>query len=300
MSGKVTEQVIEEIRARVDIVELIGARMTLKKSGATFKGCCPFHHEKTPSFHVNPVRQSYHCFGCGEHGDVFKFLMKQDGLAFMDAVKTLADRVGVAIREETDYNAQNRNLLYAIHAELAAFFQRCLKQTREAEAARAYLSGRKLPDEIVERFGIGYALTTPRDATLQWAKKHGYSPEQLVSAGVLSPPNRPDRPDDYYDRFRGRLMFPICDRQGRVVAFSGRILDAKSHPAKYVNSPETDIFIKSRVLYALDKAAAKIVKHPRREAIICEGQIDVIRCHACGFETAVASQIGRASCRERV
>lgn len=299
MAGKITDQVIEEIRARVDIVELIGARMTLKKSGATFKGCCPFHHEKTPSFHVNPVRQTYHCFGCGEHGDVFKFLEKQDGLAFIDAVKTLADRVGVVLQESTDYNAQNRNLLYAIHAELAAFYQRCLKQTQEAEPARLYLSTRKLTDEVVERFGIGYAPTRPRDAVLQWAKKHNYTPEQLVSAGILSPPNRPDRPDDYFDRFRGRLMFPICDRQGRVVAFSGRILDAHSHPAKYVNSPETDIFTKSRVLYALDKAAAKIVKHPRREAIICEGQIDVIRCHASGFETAVASQ-GTAFTKEHV
>lgn len=299
MSGKVTDQVIEEIRARVDIVELIGARMTLKKSGATFKGCCPFHHEKTPSFHVNPVKQFYHCFGCGEHGDVFTFIMKQDGLTFMDTVRTLADRVGVVIKEDTDYGTQSRNLLYAIHAELAAFYQRCLKQLKEAEPARHYLTSRKLSDEVAERFGIGYAPTRPRDVLVQWAEKKGYAPEQLVAAGILSPPNRPDRPDDYFDRFRGRLMFPICDRQGRVVAFSARILDAKSHPAKYVNSPETEIFTKSRILYALDKAAAKIVKHPRREAIICEGQIDVIRCHACGFETAVASQ-GTAFTKEHV
>jgi len=299
MSGKITDHILEEIRARVDIVELIGARVSLKKSGGSFKGCCPFHHEKTPSFHVNPVKQFYHCFGCGESGDIFTFLMKQDGLAFMDAVRSLADRVGVVIKEDTDYNAQGRNLLYAIHAELATFYQRCLKQTSEAAAARRYLSERKLPDEVVELFGIGYAPSLPRDAILQWAKKYGYTPELLVSAGILTPPNRPDRPDDYYDRFRGRLMFPICDRQGRVVAFSGRILDAKSHPAKYVNSPETEIFTKSRVLYALDKAAAKIVKHPRREAIICEGQIDVIRCHASGFETAVASQ-GTAFTKEHV
>lgn len=299
MGTKITDHVIEEIRARVDIVELIGARMTLKKSGSTFKGCCPFHHEKTPSFNVNPIKQFYHCFGCGEHGDVFTFLMKQDGLTFMDAIRMLADRTGVVIQEDTDYNALNRNLLYAIHAELAAFYQRCLKQTREAEVARTYLSTRKLTDEVIERFGIGYAPTHPRDVTLQWATKHAYTPEQLVSAGILTPPKSPDRPDDYYDRFRGRLMFPICDRQGRVVAFSGRILDVKSHPAKYVNSPETDIFTKSRILYALDKAAAKIVKHPRREAIVCEGQIDVIRCHACGFETAVASQ-GTAFTKEHV
>jgi DNA primase len=299
MSGKITDPVIEEIRARIDIAELIGARVTLKKSGGTFKGCCPFHREKTPSFHVNPVRQRYHCFGCGEDGDIFTFLMKQDGLTFHDAVRTLAERVGVVIRQDVDYSAKNRDLLYAIHAELAAFYQRCLKQTREAAPARHYLERRKLPGEIVERFGIGYAPTAPHDALTQWAKKYGYTPDQLVAAGILSPPNKPDRPDDFYDRFRGRLMFPICDRRGRVVAFSARILDANAHPAKYVNSPETDIFTKSRVLYALDKAAAKIVKHPHREAIVCEGQIDVIRCHACGFETAVASQ-GTSFTKEHV
>ena len=299
MSARMTDPVIEEIRARVDIVEFIGARVTLKKSGSTFKGCCPFHREKTPSFHVNPVKQFYHCFGCGESGDIFTFLMKQDGLTFQDAVRTLAERVGVTITQDVDYNAKGREVLLAIHAELAAFYQRCLAKTREAEPARQYLANRKLPAEIIERFGIGYAPTRPRDVLLQWAKKYGYTPEQLVTAGILSPPNKPDRPDDYYDRFRGRLMFPICDRRGRVVAFSARILDAKSHPAKYVNSPETEIFTKSHVLYALDKAAAKIVKHPHREAIVCEGQIDVIRCHACGFETAVASQ-GTAFTQEHV
>ena len=299
MSTKVTDHVIEEIRARVDIVELIGARMTLKKAGGTFKGCCPFHNEKTPSFNVNPVKQFYHCFGCGEHGDIFTFLMKQDGLSFMDAVRTLAGRVGVVITQEVDYNAQNRNLLYAIHAELAAFYQRCLLQTKEAEIARRYLSSRKLSDEIVALFGIGYAPEHPHDVLLQWAKKYNYTAEQLVAAGILTPPNKPDRPDDYYDRFRGRLMFPICDRQGRVVAFSARLLKDRKNTGKYVNSPETDIFTKSRVLYALDKAASKIVKHPRREAIICEGQIDVIRCHAAGFETAVASQ-GTAFTKEHV
>jgi DNA primase len=299
MSGKFTDSAVEEIRARIDIVEFIGARVTLKRAGAVYKGCCPFHREKTPSFHVNPVRQRYHCFGCGEDGDVFKFLMKQDGLTFMDAVRQLADRAGMALKQDVDYNAQARTQLYALHAELAAFYQRCLGETREAEPARAYLASRGLSDDTVKHFGIGYAPARPRGAIVTWGAKYGYEPDLLVAAGVLVPPKSPDRPDDFYHRFSGRLMFPVCDRQGRVVAFSGRILDPKAHPAKYVNSPETDIFVKSRVLYALDKAAAKIVKHPRREAIICEGQIDVIRCHACGFETAVASQ-GTAFTEEHV
>jgi len=289
MSQRVTDRVIEEIRSRIDIVDLIGSRVTLKRSAGSFKACCPFHKEKTPSFHVNPARQTYHCFGCGAHGDVFKFLMTQDGLGFMDAVRQLAEKAGVTLDVETDYAAEARNALYALHIELAAFYRRCLRQTAEAEIARQYLTGRKLTEEIAERFNIGYAPAGGR-TLLRWGEKHGYTPEAMVAAGVLAPPNSPDRPDDYYDRFRGRLMFPICDVQGRVVAFSGRILDPKAHPAKYVNSPETTIFQKGRILYALDKARTVIVKNPRREAIVCEGQIDVIRCHAAGFEAAVAAQ----------
>ena len=298
MSQRVTDRVLEEIRARTDIVGLINARVPLKRVGGTFKACCPFHKEKTPSFHVNPARQSYHCFGCGEHGDVFKFLMKQDGLAFMDAVRQLADRAGVELAIETDYAAEERNTLLAIHAEAAAFYRRCLLQTPEAATARDYLSSRKLGAEISERFNIGYAPQAP-DTLLRWGDKYGYKPEMLVAAGLLAPPNNPDRPDSYYDRFHGRLIFPICDVQGRVVAFSARVLDPKSHPAKYVNSPETPIFTKSRILYALDKARSSIVKSPRREALVCEGQIDVIRCHSAGFDTAVASQ-GTAFTKEHV
>ncbi|MDD4102692.1 MAG: DNA primase [Kiritimatiellae bacterium] len=299
MSGRITEQVIEEIRARIDIVDLIGARMTLKKAGSAFKGCCPFHHEKTPSFHVNQEKQFYHCFGCGESGDVFTFLMKQDGLSFTDAARLLAERVGVVIEEQHDEKTHVRQLLYAIHTELAAFYQRCLRQTKEAQAAREYLAKRKMSDSLIECFGIGYAPAKPKNSILQWASKHNFTPEQLVSAGVLCPPREQSAPDDFYDRFAGRLMFPICDRPGRVVAFSGRLLAERRNAAKYVNSPETEIFTKSRVLYALDKASSHIVKHPRREAIVCEGQIDVIRCHDSGFNTAVAAQ-GTAFTKEHV
>ena len=298
MGQRVTDRVLEEIRSRTDIVELVNSRVALLRAGSSFKACCPFHKEKTPSFHVNPARQSYHCFGCGVHGDAFKFLMVTDGLGFMEAVQRLAERAGVKLDLETDYAAVERERLHAIHAELAAFYRRCLLQTAEAEAARAYLASRKLGDEVAERFGIGYA---PRgaDVLLRWGAKHGFAAEALVGAGLLAPSNDPGRPDDYYDRFRGRLMFPIADAQGRVVAFSGRILDPKAHPAKYVNSPETPIFVKSRILYALDKARATIVRSPRREALVCEGQIDVIRCHAAGFDTAVASQ-GTAFTRDHV
>jgi len=299
MSAVIDNHIIEEIRARVDIVELIGARIELKKAGSSFMGCCPFHHEKTPSFSVNPVRQYYHCFGCSAHGDVFKFLQEQDGLTFVDAVRLLADRVGVTIEESYDKNADSRKMLLALHAELAAFYQRCLKQTKGAEGARAYLEGRQLDERTIESFGIGFAPSRPRNAVLKWAEKNGRPVAQLIAAGIVAPPREGGRSSDYYDRFQSRLIFPICDTQGRVVAFSARVLEKDAKAAKYVNSPETDIFIKGRVLYGLDKAAAKIVKHPRREAIVCEGQIDVIRCHAAGFETAVASQ-GTAFSKDHV
>ncbi len=299
MSGKITEQVIEEIRARVDIVELIGARVSLKKAGASFKGCCPFHNEKTPSFHVNPAKQFYHCFGCGESGDVFTFLMKQDGLSFTDAARALAERTGVVIEETHDGKDSARKLLYAINTELAAFYQRCLRQTQEAQAARDYLVKRKISEDAVEGFGIGYAPARPKNSILRWAEKHNFTPAQLAAAGVLRAPEGNASSDDFYDRFAGRLMFPIHDRPGRVVAFSGRLLDERRKAAKYVNSHETDIFTKGRVLFALDKASSHIVKHPHREAIICEGQIDVIRCHDSGFNTAVASQ-GTAFTKEHV
>ena len=238
-------QAKEEIRARIDIVDLIGSRIQLKRSGSAWKACCPFHNEKTPSFVVNQERQSYHCFGCGEHGDIFTFLQKQDGMSFVDAVKHLAEKAGVEITERSDPESNLRKRLYALHSELAEFYRRCLLQTKEAAAAREYLQSRKLPAEICEKFTIGYAVRNPSDALMQWAKKHNFTSDELVAGGIILPGKNGG---GYYDRFCGRLMFPIRDAQGRVVAFSGRILDPKAHPAKYINSPETPIFTKGNVL----------------------------------------------------
>ena len=289
MPGRISEQTLEEIRARTDIVELIGSRIPLKRASADFKACCPFHKEKTPSFIVSPARRTFHCFGCGAHGDVFKFLMMSDGMTFVDAVRTLAQRCGVQLDMAEDYEAVARGVLFRINAELAAFYQRCLRQIAEAARARDYLASRKLDGETAERFGIGYA--PDRQGTiLAWAAKHDFSAEQLVTAGVLTPPKEGRRPDDYYDRFHGRLMFPIRHATGQIVGLSGRILDASAKVAKYVNSPETPVFHKGSVLYALDFARKNIIRDSRREALVCEGQIDVIRCHANGFGNAVASQ----------
>ena len=286
----ISDQTIEEIRSRTDIVQVIGERVPLKRAGAAWKACCPFHHEKTPSFHVNPQRQRYHCFGCGEDGDVFKFLVQHDGMTFLDAVRHLAEKCGVEIVEQDDggRNARARRL-YQVNAEAAAFFHRCLLQTAAAAPARAYLEKRSLGPDVVELFELGY--DPEAWGTLdKFAEAHGFTKREMAEAGLGLLPDGAQSASLLRDRFHGRLMFPVKDHQGRVVAFSGRVLDKAASPAKYVNSPETDIFKKARVLYALDKAQRAIANAPHREAIVCEGQIDVIRCHACGFPRAVASE----------
>ncbi len=298
MSAVIDNNTIEEIRARVDIVELIRERIEIKKAGSTFKGRCPFHNEKTPSFTVNPTRQTYKCFGCGAGGDAFKFVMEHDGLTFIEAIRRLADRVGVIIEERHDKFAGKRKMLYSLHADLAEFYHRCLKETAFAAKARMYLDSRMLDSKTIENFTIGYAPPRQKNALPRWAAKTGRELEDLEAAGIALPPR--EGKSEWYDRFQDRLMFPIRDEQGRVVAFSARTYEnGDKRKSKYVNSPETEIFTKGRVLYGLDKAASRIVKHPRREAIICEGQIDVIRCHSCGFETAVASQ-GTAFSKDHV
>ncbi len=286
--ASVDANTLAEIKARIDLADLIHEYgVDVRRVGSALKACCPFHNEKTPSFHITPDKGFYHCFGCGEHGDIFTFVQKFEGLNFVDSVKKLAERAGVTIEERYDPQAKARARLYQIHQELAAFYRRCLLQTREAEGARAYLEARDLMGEIGERFMIGYA-PEGQGVLLQWAQHHGFTPDELVTAGLLAPPRTAN--DNYYDRFRGRITFPICDAQGRVVAFSCRLLKEKKNTGKYVNSPETAIFKKSNVLYALHLARAAIAKATPRRAIVCEGQIDVIRCHACGFNVAIASQ----------
>ena len=289
----ISDATIEDVRERTDIVQVIGDRIPLKRASGGFVACCPFHHEKTPSFHVSPRRQRYHCFGCGEDGDVFKFLMKHDGMAFLDSVKYLAEKCGVEIVESApDPGAARAKRLLQANEEAAAFFRRCLLRMPEAEAARAYLEKRGLSGDVAEKFGLGYDPDRP--GTLDaFARANRFTQAEMVAAGLGTLPEgvAPGTPGvALRDRFHGRLMFPIRDHGGRVVAFSARVLDASKSRAKYVNSPETDVFKKSRVLYALDQAQRSIAASKHREAILCEGQIDVIRCHACGFPRAVASE----------
>jgi len=290
MAGLVPKRTLEEIRFRNDIVEVIGGVLTLKRAGGTFKALCPFHKEKTPSFVVNAQRQIYHCFGCGKGGDVFSFMQEYEGVDFMTAVRMLADRAGIHLEFEDGGDPNQRSekdALFKIHTDIAEFFTRCLEQMKGAQHARDYLHKRDLEGDIARTFGVGYAPDC-WDGAIRWARKHKVKLELMEKAGLILRRDPDDVSAGYYDRFRDRLMFPICDIQGRVIGFSGRALSDDVRGAKYINSPETPLFRKSRVLYALDKGRRAMVD--KREAIICEGQIDVIRCHQAGFATAGASQ----------
>lgn len=277
---------LDELRARSDIVEVIGSYLRLQRAGSSYKALCPFHKEKTPSFHVNPARQIFHCFGCGVGGDVFSFVMKYEGVAFADAIRILARRAGMVIEtvEEEPKSKSEKEQLLQVHEMLAAFYHRVLLEHPSAADARAYLKSRDLLDEAAKRFRFGYAPDVP-DALLKFAAARKIEPALLERAGVLA---RSEGRSDLYDRFRGRVMIPICDELGRVIAFTGRILNPEASPAKYVNSPETPLFRKGRVLFALHLARRAIVD--ARQAILCEGQIDTIRCHLAGIENAVAAQ----------
>ena len=285
MSKVIPKNVLEEIRSANDIVEVIGSYLQLKRAGSTQKALCPFHKEKTPSFNVNAQRQIYHCFGCGAGGDVFKFVMEYESVDFSTAARMLAERAGIRLEwADTDESGgPAKDSLLKIHEEVALVFHRALLETAGGEKARQYLKDRELDEKTVKDFLIGYA-PEGRDVLLRWCRKKKYSVDLFIAAGLIMQSEQ----GDVYDRFRNRLMFPIRDELGRVIGFSGRILEKNDKLAKYVNSPETAIFKKGRVLYALDKAKRNILD--AKTAILCEGQIDVIRCHTAGINTAVAAQ----------
>jgi DNA primase len=285
----IPKETIEEIRSRCNVVEVVSAYLPqLRRRGSTFKCNCPFHQEKTPSFTVNETRQIFHCFGCGAGGDVFRFVMEYEKVDFVTAVKILAERAGVEIVYEGGLpeKSGDKDALYKIHREAAAFYHRLLTEGTEGAEARRYLEERDLPPDIVKEFQIGFA-PNDWDGLMKRALKKSYSVEQLEAAGLAVPSERNGR-KSHYDRFRNRVMFPICDPMGRVIGFSGRIMNKAEKGAKYVNSPETLLFRKNQVLFAFDKARKPIVE--ARQAIVVEGQIDAIRCHQAGVSNVVASQ----------
>lgn len=287
MSGMIPKEVIEQVRQASDIVEIIDGYVPLKKAGSRYKACCPFHQEKTPSFNVDPARQYFKCFGCGKGGSVIDFVMLYESLDFPAAVRMLANRAHVPIPEA--YSAENtaeqnqRERLLNLHAAVTTWWKSILRRDPAGEPAREYLKSRKINSDLAGEFNLGYAPDS-WDATMNWAKSQGYDNATLELAGLVTVNETGRR----YDRWRGRLMFPISNESGQVVAFSGRLLDANAKAAKYVNSPETPLFSKSRILFGLEKTKRAILD--ARTAIVCEGQIDLIRCYEHGFKNIVAPQ----------
>ena len=279
----IPQHLVEEVRTRADIVEVIGEHVQLKRSGKDYKAPCPFHSERTPSFYVVPSKGFYNCFGCGEKGDVFTFLMKKVGLNFQEAVRQLADRVGVEIPADTQQVGEDpHRALYEAIAYAADYFQSALWSDERGEKARQYLVSRGISKETAERFGVGYAPDAWRDLR-EAAHKHGITDEILLAAGLVK---ESERSEDPYDRFRDRIIFPIAETTGRTVAFGGRILRAAEGAPKYLNSPETAIYQKGRLLYGLNWSRSAI----RREgmALVVEGYMDYVSLAATGIDNLVA------------
>lgn len=286
---RIAEESIQRVADASDIVEIIGGYFPLKRAGTSFRALCPFHKEKSPSFHVNPSRQSFHCFGCGAGGGVFRFVMDYEHVDFPSAVRRLAQRAGIVLVEDNDPQEQSRRdqraRLLELHRDAAAWFHTNLLRTRTAEHARAYLKKRGLTKEIAVAWQLGYA-PEGWETLREWALARGYTREELLLGGLLTA-REGDRQGGY-DRFRDRLMFPIRNDYGEVVAFSGRILNDSQKEAKYVNSPETPVFSKGRVLFGLDKSKRPLIE--AGEAVVLEGQIDLISAFEHGVANVVAPQ----------
>ncbi len=276
---------VDRVKQQADIVRVVGEYVRLKKSGQNFTGLCPFHSEKTPSFAVHPVKQIYHCFGCGAGGDVFKFVMEMDKITFPEAVRAVAEKCGIAVpraRERTPEERkenQQRTSLVELHRETAAFFVQQLNGTQEGRAAKAYLLDRGLDSEAMARFGIGFA-PSGGEALLR-AFKQKYPERVLEASGLFSR----DQNGRLFDRFRRRVMFPIANDSGKIVAFGGRALG--DDLPKYLNSPETPIYTKSNLLYHLDRA--KEALRQRDFAVLVEGYMDAIAVARAGISNVVAS-----------
>jgi len=292
--GKIPTENIEQIAAANDIVEVIGSYFPLKRAGTSYKALCPFHREKTPSFNVSQQRQSFHCFGCGAGGSVFRFVMDYEHLDFPSAVKKLAGRAGVPVIEEggsfgggEDRQHEARRTLLQLHAEAAEWFHENLLKREWAAPARDYLKKRGIDRNVAANWQIGFAPDS-WDALLKWATERGYQRIEIAQSGLVKPRDE-ERPDgEVYDRFRGRIMFPICNDVGEVIAFSGRVLGSEADTAKYLNSPETPLFRKGNVLFGLHKTKRALIDS--NAAIVCEGQLDLITLFEAGITNVVAPQ----------
>lgn len=273
---------IEEIKSRLNIADIIGERVTLKKAGRNLKGLCPFHGEKTPSFIVSPDRQTFHCFGCGKGGSVFDFVMLFEHVDFSEALETLAERAGVKLeRRQTDTpEGKLKQKILEVNHLASEYYQYLLTKHAVGENAREYLKRRGVTDKSVKTFCLGYSAND-WDGLLTYLRKKGYDDSLLETAGLVIRGNH-----GWYDRFRGRVMFALKDHRGNVLGFSGRVLDPEAKEAKYINTSETPVYTKGRVLYALDVTKDAIQKAD--EVILMEGELDVISSFQAGISNVVA------------
>jgi len=289
--GLISEETIQRVSEANDIVDVIGSYFPLKRAGTSFRALCPFHREKSPSFHVTPARQSYHCFGCGAGGGVLRFVMEYEHLDFPNAVRRLAQRAGIPVLEEAgtaeDHKRHGlRQRLLALHSDAATWFHEHLLKSPSASIARDYLKSRGINSTVAKSWGLGYAPDS-WDALLEHLRGRKFTSEEIIQSGLAS--SRDDSPSSsIYSRFRNRIMFPIRNDYGEVIAFSGRILEADAKAAKYVNSPETPLFTKGRVLYGLDKTKRDL--SDKNAAIVCEGQLDLISAYEAGVRHVIAPQ----------
>ena len=275
---------VEQIKEKLSIVDVVGSYIKLEKAGINFKARCPFHNEKTPSFFVSPERGSYYCFGCGAKGDIFSFVEQFEGLDFIGALRILAERAGVELRRrdvgEGERERSERERLYLIHEYATLFFQQQLGSRADVVA---YIHKRGLSDASIKEWRLGYAPAEWQGLG-EYLKRKGFSDTEIETSGLAK---KSERGNGIYDRFRGRVMFPIADAAGRIVAFSGRQFEDDGTAAKYLNSPETALFQKSHILYGWHKARLAI--RQKNQAILVEGQMDLVACHQIGLTNTVAT-----------
>jgi DNA primase len=284
LSAKFTPETVERVKEAADIVEIVSAYTELRRAGERHMGLCPFHEERTPSFSVDPREKLYHCFGCGVGGDVIKFVEEKEGLGFPEAVEALADRYGVEVeRESEDPRAEDSRKRRARLGELlertAQFYTTYLWESKEAGKAREYLGSRGLGEEVLRAFGVGYAPSA-WDQVLTRGQRAGFGVPELAAVGLV----QKGKKGGHYDRFRARIMFPVRDSRGRAQGFGARALRPDTKP-KYLNSPEGELYRKSRTLYGIDRARGPIAKAGR--AVVVEGYTDVLAAHQAGIDQAV-------------
>src|SRR3989344_3551706 len=281
---------VEQIKEKLDIAELIGSYVKLEKAGQNFKALCPFHSEKTPSFYVTPARQIWHCFGCSQGGDIFRFVMNIEGIEFPEALRLLAEKAGVELRREDPKARSERTRLLDLLDDAAKFYEKALVERKDVGA---YLKERGMTGETAKSFRLGYAQNS-WDGAVSFLRRAGYKPEEIEKAGLAI---KSEKDEGYHDRFRARVMFPLFDSAGRAVGFSGRIFSPDGGPTpggekfadespKYINTPQTALYDKSRVLYGFERAKTEIRK--KNSAVILEGQMDLIMSHQAGVSNAVA------------